>query len=73
MMMMMMMCTQELHEPYLVKKMLKTAVSSYRDEQEQTCDITARYRNYIKTHLLCLPSRHAPRIFTNFKTACFEF
>jgi len=35
-------CIQELHEPHLVKKMLKKAISSYRDEQEQTCDITAR-------------------------------
>jgi len=33
---------QELHEPYLVKKMLKAAISSYRDEQEETCDISAR-------------------------------
>jgi len=33
---------QELHEPYLVKEMLKTAISSYREEQEETCDITAR-------------------------------
>jgi len=35
-------CKQELHEPYLVKQMLKTAISSYREEQERTCDITAR-------------------------------
>ena len=33
---------QELHEPYLVKEMLKTAIGSYREEQEETCDITAR-------------------------------
>jgi len=39
----MVMCAQELHEPYLVKKMLKTAIKSYRDEQLQTCDITARW------------------------------